>query len=297
MEFDKPAISIDEQILRLRKCGMIIDDESMARLYLNNISYYRLRIYCVPFQISKDSGDETLVEGTSFKKVLSLYVFDRQLRLIVMDAIERIEVAIRAQFTNHMGLTHGSHGYLDSGLYKGGQHKSLVSKLKSQIEQSRQDFIEEYSNAYSSPKLPPIWMASEVMSFGLLSSFLNNLKHRSDQNAIARTYDLDRNFLISVMHHMSHVRNICAHHGRLWNRILTVTMAQPKRPKKLNLVMSESADKRRICNTLVTLDYMLGIVAPDAEWRNRMFSHLKTCPLPTLEEMGFPSHRTEWNLF
>lgn len=297
MKFNKPAISIDEQILRLRNCGMIIDNESMARLYLSNISYYRLRIYCVPFQISNASADDALVEGTSFEEVLSLYVFDRQLRLIVMDAIERIEVAIRAQFTNHMGLAHGSHGYLYPRFHKDRiKHKNLISKLKSQVRQSREDFIEEYEKEYSSPKLPPIWMASEVMSFGLLSSFLNNLKHRADQQAIARTYNLDAQSLTSILHHMSHVRNICAHHGRLWNRFLTVTMSQPKRPEALNFVMSESTDKRLIRNTLVMLDYMLSIVAPDTEWQNRVFAHLKTCPLPTLDRMGFPSHKAEWNL-
>lgn len=297
MKFDKPAISIDEQILRLRKCGMIIGDESMARLYLNNISYYRFSIYCFPFQISNADGDQTLVDGTSFEKVLSLYVFDRQLRLIVMDAIERIEVSVRAQFTNHMGLTHGPHGYLESSLYNDGQHRGLISKLNDQVRRTRDDFIKKYSETYSSPDLPPIWMASEVMSFSLLSNFLNNLKHRADQNAIARTYDLDGKFLASILHHMSHVRNICAHHGRLWNRFLTVTMSQQNRSKKLNLVMSESTDKHRIYDTLVVLDYMLSIVAPEAKWRDRMFAHLQTCPLPTFEEMGFPSHRTEWDLF
>lgn len=288
MKFAKPAISIDDQITLLRRRGMIVDDEATTRHYLSHISYYRLRAYWLPFEIPASNGDHALTPGTRFEDVLALYVFDRQLRLMVMDAVERIEVAIRAHWAHHMAMTYGAHGYLDQVHYAHvSRHAGAVADLTKEFQRSRDTFAEHYRSKYSSPALPPVWMAAELMSFGLLSKFLSDLKRRTDRQAIARPFGLDEKVLTSFAHHMSHVRNICAHHGRLWNRRFTIRMSIPRYPAWLAVAMHAS-DSRKFHNTLVMLDHLLEIIAPDTGWKGRLLKLIGDTPIASPEAMGFP---------
>jgi len=288
MKFTKPATSIDDQIALLRRRGMVIDDEPSARHYLKQISYYRLRAYWLPFEVPAEDGDHAFRAGTNFEDVLSLYVFDRQLRLLVMDAIERVEVALRANWAHYMAMTHGPHGYLDTTHHKSAaNHAKGLRELVKEIRRSNDTFVNHYERKYSDPDLPPIWMAAEIISFGQLSMWFENLKLRQDRQTIAKPFLLDEKALGSFVHHMSYIRNICAHHGRLWNKRFTVTMAVPKFPAKLPVAMRD-ADDRQLHNTLVMLDFLLSIIAPDTEWRERIVALIEGCPLADPASMGFP---------
>jgi len=300
MRFDKPSTSIPDQIALLRRRGMIIANEAAAEHYLRFISYYRLRAYWLPFEVpAENDGDHAFREGTTFEDVLMLYVFDRQLRLLVLDAIERVEVALRAQWAHHMAMTHGPHGYLDQGLYdRQDHHAKGVTTLTKDFKESKDTFAKHYRRKYASPNLPPIWMAAEIISFGQLSMWFDNLKLRRDRQAIAKPFGFDERVLTSFAHHISHIRNICAHHGRLWNKRFTVKMTVPKYPAKLPVAM-RGADPRYLHNTLVMLDYLLSIIAPGSEWRERLVALIDGCPLADPASMGFPEgwrERTAWRV-
>jgi abortive infection bacteriophage resistance protein len=288
MKFTKPAISIDDQIALLRRRGMVIDDEPRARHYLKHISYYRLRAYWLPFEVPAGDGDHAFHAGTKFDDVLNLYVFDRQLRLLVLDAIERVEVALRGQWAHHMAMTYGPHGYLDTTHHQSvANHAKGMQELAKEIKRSNDTFVNHYRRKYSDPDLPPIWMAAEIISFGQLSMWFDNLKLRQDRQAIAKPFGLDEKALGSIAHHISYIRNICAHHGRLWNKQFTVTMKVPKYPAKLPVAM-RGANERQLHNTLVMLDYLLSVIAPDTEWRARLVALINGCPLADPARMGFP---------
>ncbi|MBC6442388.1 MAG: Abi family protein [Rhodobacteraceae bacterium] len=300
MKYEKPALSIPEQIRLLKRRGMAVEDETSAQHYLKFISYYRLRAYWRPFEANAAAeGDHAFLAGTTFRDVPALYILDRELRLLVLDAIERVEVALRAQWTHHMATCHGPHGYLEPGHYADSvRHKKAVEDLKEDFERSKDKFASHYRDKYTFPELPPVWMATEVMSFGMLSKFYSNLKHRAERQAIAKPFGLDEKVLTSVAHHISHVRNICAHHGRLWNRRFTVTMKVPKSPARLPFAR-RGANERYLHNTLVMLDHMLAIIAPDNEWKKRFLILLDGCPQAVPSSMGFPDDwrtRPAWNI-
>ncbi|MEE4210735.1 MAG: Abi family protein [Parvularcula sp.] len=290
MKFEKPAVSVPDQIELLKRRGMAVGDEAQARHYLNFISYYRLRAYWLPFEVpAANNGDHAFRDGTTFEDVLTLYIFDRELRLLVLDAIERVEVALRAQWAHHMAMTYGPHGYLEQGHYSVIRHHAKdVTDLEKEFNRSDDAFAIHYRDKYDSPKLPPVWMAAEVMSFGLLSKFYSNLKTRADRKAIADPFALDEAVVASFAHHISTVRNICAHHGRLWNKRFTVTMTVPKYPAKLPVAMRD-ADPRYLHNTLVMLDYLLALIAPGNEWKKRLVALIDGCPLADPSSMGFPA--------
>ncbi|KAB6714676.1 Abi family protein [Roseobacter sp. TSBP12] len=290
MKFEKPAVSVPDQIELLKRRGMIVGDDALAQHYLGFISYYRLRAYWLPFEVpAANNGDHAFRDGTAFEDVLTLYIFDRELRLLVLDAIERVEVALRAQWAHHMAMNHGPHGYLDQVHYSIIRHHAKdVTALEKEFNRSEDTFAIHYRDKYASPKLPPVWMAAELMSFGLLSKFYSNLKTRADRKAIADPFALDEAVVTSFAHHISTVRNICAHHGRLWNKRFTVTMTTPRFPAKLPVAMRD-ADPRYLHNTLVMLDYLLALIAPDNEWKKRLVALIDGCPRADPASMGFPA--------
>ncbi|MBX8826949.1 Abi family protein [Ochrobactrum sp. SFR4] len=291
MKFSKPSLSIDDQINRLQHRGMIINDVPKARHYLSHVSYYRLRAYWLPFEFpAENDGDHAFIAGTSFNDVLSLYVFDRQLRLHIMDAIERIEVSFRGAWAHHLAMKYGSHGYLDAAIYgRADYYAKAFASLIDEIGKSKDTFIVHYRAKYDDPPQPPIWMIAEILSLGQLSKWYGNLKHRSDRQAIAKTYGLDEKVMVSLVHHIAYVRNICAHHGRLWNKQFIVTMSVPASPTAIKLAMN-ATEKRRLYNSLVALGYLIKIAAPDSEWRQNLIALVDSCPLAAPQEMGFPDN-------
>lgn len=171
MKFAKPPLSLSDQIALLERRGMDVPDRHKAEHYLRHISYYRLRAYWLPFEepVAAD-GDHIFRARTSFEDVLSLYVFDRQMRLLVMDAIERIEVSLRAVWAHHMAMKYGSHGCLDVLHYaRSDHHTKALTSLIEEVERSRDTFVAHYKRKYGDPPLPPVWMAAEVLSLGQLS--------------------------------------------------------------------------------------------------------------------------------
>lgn len=270
---------------------MGIPDRARAEHYLQHVSYYRLRAYWLPFeQPAPLSGDHMFRAGTSIDDAIALYVFDRQLRLLVMDAIERVEVSLRGAWAYHLATRYGSHGYLDAALYdRADRYAKAFAGLLEEIERSTDTFIVHYKRKYGDPAQPPIWMTAEVMSLGQLSKWFSNLRLRHDRQAVAKLYGLDEKILVSVAHHLTYVRNICAHHGRLWNKQFTVTMTIPNSPGSLKLAMNTAAT-RKLYNTLAVLGYLIGIVAPGTEWRKHLVGLIASCPLADPVSMGFPNN-------
>ncbi|MFS2152169.1 Abi family protein [Rhizobium sp. Rhizsp42] len=289
MRFTKPSVAIVDQLALLQARGLVVPDADHALHCLQHISYYRLRAYWLPFeQITAETGEHKFTLGTSFDDVLALYVFDRRLRLHVMDAVERVEVSLRGSWAHHLAMKYGPHGYLDQALYAHADHYDRACRtLTNEIDRSKDTFIVHYLEKYDEPRHPPIWMIAEVISLGQLSKWYSNLKLRSDRQAIAKPYQIDEKVLISLTHHLTYIRNICAHHGRLWNKQFTVTMMMPNSPPPLQLAINP-ASERRIYNTLAALGYLMGIIAPATTWRQQLVELIDSCPLAEETVMGFP---------
>ena len=285
MEFGKPATTLDGQITLLRERGMRIDDAEHARHYLRHINYYRLTAYWLPFEA--DHGTHRFRSGTRFEHALNLYVFDRALRLHLLDAIERFEVSLRTQWAYHMAHAYGPHAYLDPAhARRRDWHATNLASLEQEIARSDEVFIDHYRNTYTRPEQPPIWSVCEIMSLGLLSRWFTQLRPR-DRSAIARTYGLDQNVLQAFIRHIAYVRNVCAHHSRLWNRRLTVTMKRPG-TKPPGLATNFAADgERRLYNTLVMLVYLLDTVSPGHHWSEHLRRLVEGHDIE-VAHMGFP---------
>lgn len=283
--FTKPATTFAQQIDLLRGRGMIIADPVKAEFYLSHLNYYRLGAYWLPFEANHST--HTFQPGTRFEDVLDLYIFDRELRLLVMDVIERVEVSVRTQWAYQLAHHHGAHACLDPNLVSNWSEWIKDSKsLQDSVHRSRETFIQHLRNNYHEP-LPPTWALCEVMSLGQLSRCFGNLAPKATRRAIALPYSLDDDVLESWLHHLTFVRNICAHHSRLWNRELTITPQLP-RSKPHALVPEFVPGSRRLYNTLVILVHMMDAMAPGHHWRKRL-KDLLAAHHVNLTAMDFPA--------
>jgi abortive infection bacteriophage resistance protein len=258
--FSKPSISIKEQIELLKSRGLDIQHPERAERYLEVISYFRLSAYMRPFQNPSDQNHD-FKKGIKFQQIVALHAFDRELRLMLMDAVERVEVAVRSMINVVMGEKYqceqepysGSHWYLNSERFNSQyNHQKLIETLQKKqhqekralqheeqkIDQSlhaeskkkalkdlkqRENYYRYYSNNYSEPVLPPSWTVIEELSLGELSHLFKGLKRDADRKAIAKRFNVPQDKLVSWLHTLTFVRNCCAHHARLWNRELPIS--------------------------------------------------------------------------
>lgn len=140
---------------------------------------------------------------------------------------------------------------------------------------------------------PHCFAVCEVMSFGQLSKWYQQLAVFQTRKAIAQHFDCDEKQFEGLLHHFVYLRNICAHHARLWNRKFTKTIAQP-RTKPLGLRVQCNFDivhtaERKLYNSLVFLLYFLDKIAPQHTWRSRLVYLLNLHPRISKTWMGFPN--------
>lgn len=224
--------------------------------------------------------------------MLNLYVFDRELRLLVLDAIERIEVSLRSKLAYQLSHKYGTHPHLRSELFHDPEtYKQTLGRLKSEVKRSSEDFIRHLVAKYDED-LPSIWAVVELMSLGQASTWYDNLEHRSDRKTLADDYDMDEKYLRSFFHHLSTVRNLCAHHARLWNREFTFINKTPTtRPQRLHGSLNP-ASPRRLYNTLAILAYLLNVISPEHHWKQRLIDLIDTHRVH-VSMMGFPENWRE----
>lgn len=277
--FTKPALTLPEQIALLQSRGLSIPDAARAMRYLQFIGYYRLMAYARPYQVRADV-DHAFTIGTTFDDLLQLYVFDRKLRLHTMDAIERLEVALRTVINNHMSLKYDQFWIANKALFLGGyKHELLLKDLDRSTRNGTHPFCDAYYQKYNSPSLPPSWMVAEVLSLGQWSTIYANLASPADQKAIANTFNVPYKMLKSWLRSLSTLRNICAHHGLVWNRRISY-------PPSLAPHFNAPDPDHYYARAIVIWQLMMAITNTSS-WLGTLKSLLLTCPRP-ITKMGFP---------
>ena len=285
MKFGKPPKTFREQVQLLQSRGLAVVDIDAAERFLSHTNYYRFAGYLLPFEA--DHATHTLQQDTTFEDVASLYAFDRRLRLLVLDAIERIEVSVRTQWAYHLAHEDGAHAYLhDHLVVSAKQHVRQLAILERELDRSSETFIKHFRDTYSNPDLPPVWVVCEIMSLGQLSQWYTLMRPISLRKRIAKAYGLDQQVLQSVLQHLTYIRNICAHHGRLWNREMVVTCVDPKKPSQLRDALGEP-ESRKLYKTLCLIAHLLDGIGLRNDWRDRLKSLINTRP-QAVQSMGFP---------
>lgn len=288
MKYTKPALTFDDQARQLVVQRRLQGDPDSLRAKLEVVSYYRLSAYWHAFK----QADETLKPGTTVDLVWSRYTFDRTLRLLVLDAIERAEIAIRTRIVYEHAAKHGPFGYLNPlhlPRLAPDAHALFLDKLRKEARFSEETFVDAYFKKYDEETDLPLWMLCELMSFGHMFTLYRGLEPRL-KSAVADHFGVPDEVLFSWLRALNTVRNICAHHGRLWNRELGTQPAIPRRNKHPDWHQGAPIRHHRIFAIMSVLRYLMERLCPESHWQARFESLLAQHPDIPLADMGFPEN-------
>lgn len=294
MRYDKPPIPIDQQVSLLRERGMQVPDMARAEHYLTHIGYYRLSAYWLPFEepaAHVDNGrTHCFVAGVSFDDVLNRYIFDRELRLLCLEALERIEVSLRSLWVNAFALQKGPHAYLEAQHFHCPyKHAKQVARAASDLKDNEEAFVKHYRNKYRGSGLPPIWIMAETLTFGALSQWVESTTVTEVKKDVIHQLDLPTiDIAHGVFHNLSQLRNVCAHHARLWNRRFAKKYPHIRKMPTLLHPETPAEQARYTYNHFVMLRHLMLVINPGTSWPQRLYSLLDKQPDATRTAMHLP---------
>jgi len=291
--FDKPALSRDQQIELIRERGLDLGSEVAARHLLQFVGYFRLSAYFhALYDVEHDGEGHKFRKGATFDQVVEMFDFDRRLRLMLFDAIEKVEVGFKACLSNVLSDSNGAFWFEDSDRFVSAD-KFLEWSCRFRAELGRNAngkevrhdvYIRHYYDRYSKPLFPPSWMILEAVSFGFSVQTFSWLQPKLKKE-IAKYFDLSFNDLESWILSVSYLRNLCAHHMRIWNRNFTL---KPRKKKGYGEILSPNDG---LFAQVYVLNYLSSKAAPETEWAVRFIEFVKTSSIGH-RRLRFP---TEWD--
>lgn len=288
--YSKPAKTLEEQadILLDRGLKDISKDELIKKL--GSINYYHLRGYTYPYQDNTDSNHPFLPTN-SWNDIWSDYVLDSRLRALLFESISHIEIALKTQLTLTMSLAHEPTWYTDKDLFHYEDYfRTNFSELLKDWARSKEKFKEHYENDYNNAQLPPSWIIFETATYGVMSKYYGNLKNSvPEKDQIAQYFGFPHGcteYLKSWLQNLNVVRNICAHHGRLFSRTGIVTPSYPVLPGNW-LVLGFTHDK--IYSSICVIKRLLDYCMPEYDFKTKLLSLMATASTEQKNKMGFPA--------
>jgi abortive infection bacteriophage resistance protein len=295
IQFDKVTLSINDQIQLLVDRGLELQNNNTATQILSKVSYYRLSPYFKPFQ----NPDDTFVANTNLTDIFSLYCFDRDLKHIVFQAMEKLENCLKAQISNHMSLSFGAHWYTDSRHFSTlFNHQELLDEIKAKADaQYPPNSFRHYQSRYLPQGTPASWMVFEELTLGTVSRILESLQgsnpkkgYTSPRNEICAFFGTTHNFLTSWIRTLTWVRNVCAHHGYLWQRKILFEPQFPVR-KENQFLASSNIEVDKLYAALCCLQKLLvKIEITKPLFKDNLKSLIQQNPLVKPATMGFDAN-------
>jgi abortive infection bacteriophage resistance protein len=316
MIYAKNALTLDQQADQLITRGLVADrNELIGRLKV--VNYYRLSGYFKPFRMRDAAGrfTDSFIAGTTLEMVWRRYNFDRRLRIILLDGIERIEVAVRTRLVYHFVQAHGPFGHLEEknlpkfkarpvwrhcwrnlkslmrlkGLERT-DYRLWLAKLQNEKSRASDAFVKHFAATYGDQhNYLPLWMACELMTCETALQFAYGV-----DRAVIRLAAADFGFpdeqLLSWTKAVFTLRNSCAHHARIWNRVFGVKPSVPGKNKNPRWHSNPGFATDRVGLMLTVCHFWLGKVSSTTRWKERLFALFDEYPEIPLDEMGIPAN-------
>jgi len=301
---------------------MQITDVPRAERKLSQVGYYRLSGFWYPCrEFLRDANNNVVLctvskkplrqnvftPGTQFDSVFEIYLFDKKLRQLMLDAVERIEVHVRSVIAHEVGY-HDPMAYQDINYINPSQTKTFTTRqgqqrniwndwLKRQNEQiarSREDSIEWHRQHR---KAMPFWVVVEAWDFGTASKYFEILKDSHRNRISARLGLTNAKVLKEWLQEINTLRNRCAHHSRIWNQVSTNPLPTvPNAPYFQNLALDTNATSR-LYGLIAILWYLVKAIGANSQWIHQVADVIDSkptvpgCPFSALgfpDETGFP---------
>ena len=303
--YSKPYLALPDQLNLLKQRGLQVADDAAAEECLHRNGYYRLSAYWYPFrEIIAGQRSDTFLKDSRFEDAVRLYDFDKRFKFLLLDALERVEIAVRAEIALLLGrrdpfaytrpnLLHPR--FVSTPTPSGRtRYQNWLDKFDEQVRRSKDEFILHYERQYGSRSPLPIWIAVELWDFGLLSHFFGGLQIR-DREAVARSFSVpDWQLMESWLRCLNYVRNVIAHHGRLWNLNLSENPKLPKRGEMpdFDALLPLRNVSTRMYSICCILSHFLQVISAASSWSNEIkdcIAAFPVMPYANAQDMGFPN--------
>lgn len=229
---DKDFKTIEEQLQILRSRGLTINDEPQARDFLLHNNYYRISGYSLTLR-----KNDVFSKSATFQNIVDIYNFDHELRHIILQYLEVIEVQMKSVYVYEFTKVHGPIGYLDEAFFTNkSKHKEIIDKAEQQKTQRlpHEAYLKHFVNELQQDI--PLWAYVDLFTISDIS-FLYSISEQPIKDAVARTFGLTMNkgasILGSYMHSLTIIRNLCAHGSRIYNRLFEQKPSLNKQEKAL----------------------------------------------------------------
>lgn len=314
MKYLKDPLTFEKQADQLIERGLCADRQTLIRR-LSSVNYYRLTGYLYPYRVRDRNGNLTdqFMSGTQLDTIWRRYNFDRRLRIVLLDAIERIEVSVRSQFVYHFVHAKGPFGYLSAQNLPGfkqypwwkrgwqnclsllslkrvhiSDHKQWVKKVRREKDRASEKFVKEFTKKYGdSHDYLPLWMACELMTCETTLQFIKGVDN-TIVKTVAKEYAFPDAQLMSWAKAIFTLRNACAHHARIWNRSFSLKPAMPGKNKNPHWYSTPGFAQDRVGFLMTICHCWLKKVSPTTRWKQRLLDLFNEYPEIPLAEMGLP---------
>lgn len=296
---------------------MIINNPERAIRKLAQIGYYRLSGFWYPCRKGKKDAygnyivdpitkvptrEEKFQDGTNFNDIIALYLFDKKLRQLMLDAIERVEIQVRSVIAHEVGcsdpMAYQNSSFINPKILQDKMDKSgniinhwndWSKKQEALINRSKEDCIVWHKQQNKSI---PFWVAVETWDFGIMSRYFSNLKGDYQDRICSRLDVPNKKLLSGWLNAISILRNRCAHHSRIWNWQIPNAISVWDIDYFNKIALAEDA-RKRIYGLICILWYLVKKIGPSSTWINDVASVIDNkpaiacCPYTA---MGFPDN-------
>lgn len=296
--YTKEHKTFQEQLEKLLERNLVVSNRQYALSKLEHINYYRLSAYFLPYQYKKESQNANLfLPDTAFEDIIKLYYFDTELRKIIFEAIEAIEIYLRTQIAYYHSQKYGAFGYLEISNLRTNYQKefdALHEDILKEKERSKEVFIKHFQEKYNTSDLP-IWSVVEIISFGSLSKLFMLLQESEQNKVIAKMGNINKVVFFKWFKALSSIRNACAHHSRLWNKTLGVSFEVPRNNPAF-APLSQSTKKMFFA--LSVIKYILACIGEDEiDFKNKIRQLFQKYPHVDKQAMGFVENWEELEIW
>lgn len=299
MQYKKKCMMPDQLVPLLRSRNLEFKgySEEEAENYIGHIGYFRFSAYLdilrkEPKKVGGFPKDDRFMDGETFDHALALYRFDRKLRMILFNELEKIEIAIRSAIVNIVSYELNDVFWLTNPDYFESpplfKHATSLKIIKQKVKNSNENFILHFKQRYVD-EFPPAWMIAEILTFGSLYEIFYGFKVNRIKRKVARDFKINN---IDVFQNWTKtlkiLRNFCCHHSRLWNRDDTRNIENLTSPMAPWITMIP--DKQKMYFKICILKYFLNEVSPHNSLTKKLedlFEKYKGDVDPTA--MGFPA--------
>ena len=286
--YKKPPLTHKKQLQLLISRGLKVSDFNKALHLIDKIGYFRLSGYLYP-QLELPKNEHRFKPESYLESSFKMYCFDRDLRILLMGNIEKIEVALRSKLTYYLSLRYDAFWYKHDKLFKdiSKQENGKLSIQKSQND-SKEDFVIQYKRNYANNDMPS-WMVMEIVTFSHLSITYSNLKDTSIKSKISNDFGIPYPLFENWLLVLTYTRNICAHHSRFWNRDLAIKGLKSTKQLPFKWIDQNGIARNKSYFYLSIVKYLLDRINPNNSFKENIKNlFIKYPNIDYIKSMNFP---------